>query len=186
MGAYFKKISVSVLSCIMLSTVSFGFVEAAESDVNTYNKESNSDVLVFEDRFPTLDELKNAKGDVIVLSNESIVNKTMVNDKNAVYKASAPITNAKRYKKSYSLDSILAGGGSGTTLVGFIRQQLGKSVKLGPLAAVTMTAGGMRAAGYKTLVVHVYSYELGIDPDTGAPLKKKMKISQIEKYELKK
>ncbi|MDK3689092.1 hypothetical protein O0A02_12075, partial [Staphylococcus pseudintermedius] len=66
MGAYFKKISVSVLSCIMLSTVSFGFVEAAESDVNTYNKESNSDVLVFEDRFPTLDELKNAKGDVIV------------------------------------------------------------------------------------------------------------------------
>lgn len=50
----------------------------------------------------------------------------------------------------------------------------------------TTTAGGMRAAGYKTLVVHVYSYDLGIDPDTGAPLKKKKKISQIEKYEFKK
>lgn len=186
MDTYFKKISVSVLSCMMLSTVSFGFVEAAESEVNSYNKESNSDALVFEDRFPTLDELKNAKGDVVVLSNENMVNESMANDKSVVYEASGAITNAKRYTKSYSLDSILAGGGSGTTLVGFIRQQLGKSVKLGPLAAVTMTAGGMRAAGYKTLVVHVYSYELGINPDTGAPLKKKKKISQIEKYEFKK
>ncbi|EGQ1722243.1 hypothetical protein M6C19_002263 [Staphylococcus pseudintermedius] len=181
MGGYFKKVLVSGLSCMMLSTVSFGYVEAAESEGNNYNEKTNSDSLVFEDRFPTLDELKNAKGDVVVLSSEN-----MVNDNSVFYAASPPVTNAKRYTKTYSIDSILAGGGSGTTLVGFIRQQLGKSVKLGPLAAVTMTAGAMRAAGYKSLVVHVYSYDLGIDPDTGAPLKKKQKVTQIEKYEFKK
>ncbi|HDA0860734.1 hypothetical protein AB1K28_14150 [Staphylococcus aureus] len=181
MNTYFKRISVSLLSCVMLSTASYGFAEASEKEVNNHGKKDNSGNLVFEDRFPTLDELKNAEGNVVVLSNKS-----MANEGNITFKSSGAITNAKRYKKSYSLDSIMAGGGSATTLVGFIRQSLGKSVKLGPLAAVTMTAGGMRAAGYKTLVVHVYSYELGIDPDTGAPLKKKKKVSQIEKYELKK
>ncbi|MCE5155036.1 hypothetical protein KJB58_11305 [Staphylococcus hyicus] len=49
-----------------------------------------------------------------------------------------------------------------------------------------MTVGGMKAAGYKSLVVNVYSYEISIDPQTGAPLKKKQKVTQIEKYEFQK
>ncbi|EGQ0541977.1 hypothetical protein I2A86_002780 [Staphylococcus aureus] len=76
---------------------------------------------MFEDRFPSLDELKNAEGNIVVLSNKSTAN-----EGNVTFKSSGAITNAKRHKKSYSLDNIMA-------------------------------AGGMRAAGYKTLVVHVYS-----------------------------
>lgn len=182
MDNYFKKTAIGLITSTLI-TASFSNVwHASEnSQANLNQKTNETNTTVFEGRFPTMSELKNAKGNIIVLPNDSEPQTTSM-----LRQSNSPISNAKRYTKTYSLDTIAAGGGSATTLVGFIRQSLGKSVKLGPLAAVTMTAGGMRAAGYKSLVVHVYSYEISIDPETGAPLKKKQKITQIEKYELKK
>ncbi|REI02856.1 hypothetical protein DOS78_10275 [Staphylococcus felis] len=141
--------------------------------------------MILYDRNPTYEELKNAKGDITVYYSNSDVLPYTEERGISFYKAKSPITNRKKHTKTIDL-AALAGSSATIVGVGFIKQSLGKSVRLGPLAAISATAGGLRALGYKKLIIHYETMYTSIAPDTGAKLKKKRKITRVTSYQLKK
>ncbi|MDQ7193905.1 hypothetical protein DOS77_09040 [Staphylococcus felis] len=141
--------------------------------------------MILYDRNPTYEELKNAKGDITVYYSNSDVLPYTEERGISFYKAKSPITNRKKHTKTIDL-AALAGSSATIVGVGFIKQSLGKSVRLGPLAAISATAGGLRALGYKKLIIHYETMYTSIAPDTGAILKKKRKITRVTSYQLKK
>lgn len=141
--------------------------------------------MILYDRNPTYEELKNAKGDITVYYSNSDVLPYTEERGVSFYKAKSPITNRKKHTKTIDL-AALAGSSATIVGVGFIKQSLGKSVRLGPLAAISATAGGLRALGYKKLIIHYETMYTSIAPDTGAILKKKRKITRVTSYQLKK
>ncbi|REI07796.1 hypothetical protein DOS71_10270 [Staphylococcus felis] len=141
--------------------------------------------MILYDRNPTYDELKNAKGDITVYYSNSDVLPYTEERGISFYKVKSPITNRKKHTKTIDL-AALAGSSATIVGVGFIKQSLGKSVRLGPLAAISATAGGLRALGYKKLIIHYETMYTSIAPDTGAKLKKKRKITRVTSYQLKK
>ncbi|AVP36690.1 hypothetical protein [Staphylococcus felis] len=188
MKVNFKKTAVSILTISMLSSASAGFIEANElRNVNSSDVQENvSEGLILYDRNPTYEELKNAKGDTTVYYSNSDVLPYTEERGISFYKAKSPITNRKKHTKTIDLAALAGGAGSSATIVGFIKQSLGKSVRLGPLAAISATAGGLRALGYKKLIIHYETMYTSIAPDTGAKLKKKRKITRVTSYQLKK
>lgn len=187
MTSNFKKVTFCLLATVTLSTTFGGFIEASELSQKNPNTtepskyQNSEETKVLYDRAPTIEELKNTNGDIEVRSTEQSINPNFI-----TLKAASPISNRKKFTKTINLSTVAGGGGASSTLVGYVKQTLGKAVKIGPLAGVSATAGGLMAMGYKKIVIHGETMYTNIDPETGAKLKKKKKMTKITSYKLKK
>ncbi|MDK4031549.1 hypothetical protein O0D83_12325, partial [Staphylococcus pseudintermedius] len=72
MDNYFKKTAMGLIASTLI-TASFSNVSHASenSQANLNQKTNETNTTVFEGRFPTMSELKSAKGNIIVLPNDS-------------------------------------------------------------------------------------------------------------------